>query len=361
MSTTIWIYEVKYTYKKVMENQNNEFKTYIDRGAQRIGKELGRILADFKSGFETQGLEKELTTFIESVSGGKMLRGPLLLLGYDLFHVRPNQEIFKIAAAFEILHSSILIHDDVIDKSTKRRGKDSVYHALGGGHLGVSQAICLGDLGILLAFEIVSNTKLPASQKNEIISIIAKSVLNTALGEMLDIKPAKSQIDVDEVIRIYRLKTASYSTIAPLIAGASLAGAAEKQKALLKKFGEKLGIAFQIKDDILGSFGSEKTIGKSKKSDIQEGKNTILRVLSEKQADERRKRTLDRVFGKKISDSEFSQILNIFKESGALSLATEKANKLVSEAKDLIPKITKDREFMNILTRLAEFVVKREK
>ena len=248
------------------------FEVYLKDSAQKIDEELDLILAGFLK--EAKETDKKLLplalAFLNACKGGKRIRGTLVRLGYELASshliahlpgenkVTPGahlEGVIRVAAAYEILHASVLIHDDIIDQGPVRRGKPSLYAALGGNHYGISQAISLGDMGFFLAMKIITETAFADSEKNSALVWLNKIMIDTATGEMLDIEEGADPLTV------MRLKTARYTFCGPLILGAILAGTshlpgvkAHLEGVFLSKlgeFGESLGIAYQIKDDLL--------------------------------------------------------------------------------------------------------------
>lgn len=224
-----------------------DFAEYLKSAAKQIDQEVVKIFAEQLK--EAEKTDKKLVpllkAFAKSCHGGKRIRGALVILGYMIGKQatgnRP-EEIIKIAAAYEIAHSAILAHDDIIDQSIMRRDQPSLYQVLGGNHYGISQAITLADYGFFLSFKIIANTKAAA--------IFSKIMMDTAFGQMLELKKANPLL-------VMKLKTACYTIAGPLQIGATLAGSNQKLMKSLGFFGEALGIAYQIKDDILdGDAGS---------------------------------------------------------------------------------------------------------
>jgi len=217
-----------------------KFKTYLQENAQKIEQELDHILSQFL--VETKKISPKLLPLIEeftnSCQGGKRIRGVLVNLGYELARGK-GREIVSIGAALEILHTAILAHDDIVDKNPTRRGKASLYT-----RVGIDQAINLGDLGFFLAIKIISESNFPEIAKNEALQLFSKVMIDTAAGQILD-------LEKDDPLIVARLKTAQYTISGPLILGSLLGGADEQLIRTLREFGENLGIAFQIKDDIL--------------------------------------------------------------------------------------------------------------
>lgn len=223
----------------------------LDKILDELRKEVGKI---------SPNLLPLINKFIESCQGGKRLRGKLVILGYEIGQVHLEGakahlrgEILKIAAAYEIMHSAILAHDDIIDQSPTRRGQPSLYKSVG-----MEQAITLADLGFFLAIKIISEAKFPEKAKNEALKLFSQTMVDTAIGQMLDIQKSLPALSVRQAggrqgdpLLIMQLKTAKYTVAGPLQLGAMLGGAKEELIRELGEFGESLGVAFQIKDDIL--------------------------------------------------------------------------------------------------------------
>ncbi len=256
-----------------------EFQNYLKNNAQQIEKKLEKILSDFLNDTKQTNLAllpfaKE---FIKSCKGGKRIRGVLVKLGYEVgrfdyslpstveVRSRKSEDILKISAAFEILHTSLLIHDDIIDQSPKRRGIPSLFKALGGNHYGISQAITLGDIGLYLPLKIILETRFEDKYKLKALKHFSQILINTGWGQVMDVSPKSRD---KAFIDLY--KTAKYTISGPMQIGAILAGADDKLIKNLSEFGDNLGIAFQIKDDILDLEGgsikeAEKYASKAKK------------------------------------------------------------------------------------------------
>ncbi len=298
------------------------------------------------------------------MSGGKALRGTLVKLGYQLTGEPENRAILTPAAAFEILHAGLLVHDDIIDKSPLRRGHPSLHEALGGDHYGQSQALCLGDVSFFLATKLLADSKFQAEAKNRALSLFSQIILDTIGGQMLDIKlssPYEAR-RAEDIILMQKLKTATYTIVGPLQAGAVLGGATDASLAILKQFGENVGLAFQIQDDILGVFGQEAVTGKDATSDITENKTTLLITYALAHAAPAQRQILTATYGQgKITPEQHQAIRQIFEDSGARAHSQAQAKTYVREAKALVPKLTADPYLKTLLTGLADFTISRQK
>ncbi len=334
------------------------FNDFLDSTAPKIESELKKILAENPEEQETS-LTNLFKSFSDANFGGKFLRGVLVILGYTLSNGPDNKDIYKAASALEILHTSLLAHDDIIDKSLIRRGKKSLYAALGGDHDGVSQAICLGDFGFFLSVKLISGTDFKPEFKIKTISLLSEILSQTLQGEMLDIKLAKDKsYKIESSLNIALLKTAKYSLSGPLTIGAILAGASDNLIKKLTEIGDKLGVAYQIQDDILGVFGEFSQTGKSSASDISEGKATLLISEALKKSNPKQKQILKNLYGKsQINESEVEEVKNIFIQTGGLEFAEIKKVEYATQAQKMIEGLEK-REF---LTGLIDLLIKRKK
>ncbi|MBP2414213.1 geranylgeranyl diphosphate synthase type II [Arthrobacter stackebrandtii] len=240
---------------------------------------------------------------LASLEGGKLTRPRLVRLGYDAFAPQRRQEqpaekrVVLLGCAFELLHTSLLMHDDVIDRDFTRRGRPTLSaqyrdDALAAGqsrpdadHAGHSAAIIAGDLLLAASIAVALRAGASLDHAGAIERSFQLAIHNAGAGELedllysLDHSPAK----VQDVLRMEGLKTASYSFRFPLQTGALLAGASPAQAAALADIGGQLGVAYQLIDDVLGTFGDPGKTGKSVDSDLREGKSTILTALAAEQ------------------------------------------------------------------------------
>lgn len=342
------------------------FSNYLSQNLPAVEDQVTALLIKWQQ--ETSGdspLLNELTQeLVTSSAGGKRLRAILIKLGYEIFGGRSNREIIRIGAAFEIFQTAILIHDDIIDQSPTRRGRPTVYRALGGDHYAVSQAICIGDSGLFLAIRTILQTNFSPAIISRAAALFCQIMLDTTTGQMLDVllpNDRKTQT-VKNVLDIFRLKTARYTVTGPLQLGAVLAGADNQTLTLLQNFGDNLGIAFQIQDDILGVFGSEEITGKSTQSDIEEGKITLLYLYALEHTTPSDKQFLLSHYGQRnINKSQVEHIRKIIMESGSLEHSRQQASTYANRATALIPQLTSDPHFQQLLTEMADLLINRQK
>jgi len=236
-------------------------------------------------------------------AGGKRFRSYMTLLTHQAYSDIPYQTVIPAAAAQELLHLAMLIHDDIIDRDDIRYGVKNIqaqYLDLYASHLpdiderrhyAQSSALLAGDLLISEAFVLVTQASVSASTVLAAQQLLGTAIFQVIGGELIDTEAAfKGDAAIHPLI-IAEQKTASYSFVSPFLMGATLAEADNEQKAILKQLGTQLGIAYQIRDDIMGVFGNETITGKSTEGDIREGKRTLLieefyRTASPAQQDE---------------------------------------------------------------------------
>jgi len=228
---------------------------------------------------------EELRAFVE---GGKRIRPVLLLLGFEAAGGHTRSAVHGPALALELLHTCALAHDDVIDRAPERRGRPSVHHGFAARHraagwsgdplgYGEAVAILIGDLAFVQADELFLSARVP--DRALLAALRRFTVLReeVMVGQYLDLQAATSRAtDRDLALTVATLKSGRYSVARPLEIGAELAGADEAFLEGLRAFGDPLGRAFQVQDDLLGVFGEQETTGKSASSDLAEGKRTLL-------------------------------------------------------------------------------------
>ena len=244
-------------------------------------------------------LEKKLSPFATS---GKNMRGLLVMLSAS----KKDINTLYLAGALELLHTSFLIHDDIMDQDEKRRGRDSIYiqykkelKTENNLHYGISQAVSFGDISIFLAFDLLNKINNPNLQK--IKSFFIEESISVGLGQMQDVFFGfeKKDPDLNTILDIYKFKTARYSISLPLALGYLTNQNIDKK--ILRNIisaGEFLGIAFQMKDDYLGIWGDTNNTGKGVLKDVNKNKKTIIKFLLLKEVNKKEKIFIDNIFGK---------------------------------------------------------------
>lgn len=293
--------------------------------------------------------------------GGKRVRGYLVKLGQLLFG-KDDDSYIELATALEIFQTAILIHDDVIDEADKRRELDTI-NSKYKGHLGISKAICIGDLGFFLSYDIINNMDIDSKVKEKILKIYSKTLYNTVNGEIIDVELPLESLDYHKnmseniIYDIYINKTAWYTIIGPILIGAVSAGINDDDRKKLVDMGINLGIAFQIKDDLLGLYSDTNTMGKTL-NDIKENKQTIIYKYAIDHANDVELEIINKYYGKNIDEEKTNELLDLFEVLGA----KKEAERLVEEYTNKGIEIINDMDIENKeeFISFANYLLKRE-
>jgi len=344
-------------------------------------------LADFKNKIDPlikkyleDKIEKYQKIFPESIllidqvkdltlRGGDRIRPALFYYGFKLIkdpNTLEKKELLRLSTAFETFHSFALIHDDIIDNGILRRGKKTVnkyFDDYFGSNLGDRLAILSGDMAEIFCQEIFQS-RMFGNNFAQALAIFIQMKEETIIGEYMDtVYPLLKKFpDVHKIKKVLCFKSAYYSVQKPLVIGALLAGANESQTKMLSLIGEDLGLAFQIRDDILGIFGKQELTGKSVLSDIIEGKRTLLIMQTlQRLAKKKDKIRLQKLLGKKdILSKDVLWIKKIIKDSGALNYCQKECGRLVTDAKSKLEKNQFDQEAKTFLIELSDFIIQRK-
>lgn len=237
---------------------------------------------------------------------GKLIRGSLVLFSSEMFGTNASKDTIKAAAAIEIIHSSLLVHDDIMDNDSLRRGQPSMHKQfetiaksqkhISPPQIGVSLALCAGDVGFFLAWEILG--KLQNPRFHDVLQKIGREISLVAIAQMQDVAPyANITLTEKDILHKYQYKTGRYSFSLPLAVGAILADQSPPIIRKIELLGEHLGIIFQLSDDMLGLFGTSEQTGKIIGSDVKENKQTLYKALLFQKASPEEIKKLNRLFG----------------------------------------------------------------
>ncbi|OAN38465.1 polyprenyl synthetase family protein [Microbacterium sp. H83] len=252
--------------------------------------------------------------------GGKRLRARFCHAGWQAVarhHDRRAAEsdaLWDVCAALEIFQSAALVHDDLIDNSDTRRGRPAAHRALEGAHrasqwsgdaaaFGRSSAILLGDLLVAWSDDLLEDAIAPLPHAAGVRREYARMRRDVTVGQFLDIAEESAwsvnaaDSHVDRALRVVSLKSARYSIEQPLVLGAAVADADAEQQRALRRFGHPVGMAFQLRDDVLGVFGDAAVTGKPAGDDLREGKRTVLVALTRQTLDTSARNLFDELLG----------------------------------------------------------------
>ena len=344
-----------------------EAKKYLKNYAQKADLVLDDFFAEKKKSAKIISpiAAEMIERYRKFMIGGKKLRGAEIKLGYELCDKRAGKEVIKASTSIEIIHSFLLMHDDVMDQDNLRRGEPTIHKQYEIGHtphFGLSMAVDTGDLGMFLAYEMLINTRFPLKNKVAAWKILNDTIIEVAYGQALDMAyESRKKVTEEDVLRVHTHKTATYTVTAPLQIGAVLGGASKQKLLAIEKFGLPVGIAFQLRDDELGMFSDEKTLGKPADSDLKEGKNTLLFVKALELGGTEQKKFVKYAHGNpNLKLKEVEKVRNIIIDSGSLAYSQKLSRKLVEKGKKFVPQITKDPKLQDTLYNLADFIIERE-
>lgn len=261
-----------------------------------VERELRALLSRAASPAGAYGVElaRLWTLAARQVQDGKLLRPLLLLQTYDALR-EPGRngtdraEVVRIAAAVEALHYAFLLHDDVIDGDVIRRGRLNLIGELARGvrdearpggaeHWAHAGGILAGDLMLTAAHHAFARADIPAEPRSRLLDLLQHTIFETTAGELCDVGLSDGVLepDLDAVLSMTRRKTAGYSFELPLRAAVILAGGTADLEHRMSAAGAHLGLAYQLQDDVLSTFGDPAVHGKDPFSDLREGKETAI-------------------------------------------------------------------------------------
>jgi geranylgeranyl diphosphate synthase type I len=353
-------------FKQELQNDKEQIDRYItDESAKLlhdVNQEYGERYSDV------------LAAYLDVLGrGGKRLRGVLAKRAFEYFGGADEHVALEAALVIEMLHDYLLVVDDIEDDSDLRRGKPSAhklletYHEqnqLAGNrrHYGLSQTINAAMAGQNLA--LLRVTKLPVSDSFKVNALahLNDFLTKTDFGQLGDFNNEAFKTDQEnDVVQVLRLKTAYYTFCMPVYFGAALAGA-PKISAKLNDYLINTGTCFQLYDDIIGTFGDTAKTGKSNRSDIIEGKRTLLVIYALEAANDQQKAVLTNALGNKnLTDAEFSAVQAVLRDTGALERCQKEARSLVKRANQSVRESGLDSEAVAFFEALASYVLEHTK
>lgn len=318
-----------------------------------------KSLSEYKAAFETYLKANEFQQAPQALYepnnyilqlGGKRLRPCLVLLACELFGTDFNKAL-PAALSIEYFHNFSLIHDDIMDAADLRRGKPTVHKKYN-----TNDAILSGDVLLVFAYQHLQNYD--AELMKKLMSIFSKTAIEVCEGQSDDTS-FEQRNDVTEVeyIEMIRNKTAVLLA-ASLKIGALIGGASEKEAQLLYEYGESLGVAFQIQDDILDTYGDEK-VGKLIGGDIVQNKKTLLLIKAAEHSRTNKDEQLDNWLTKVDFDNstKIEAVKSIFEQYNVLDYALAERNRYVDKALSALQQINQD---SSALVGLVDALVKRD-
>ncbi|MBO5578832.1 MAG: polyprenyl synthetase family protein [Prevotella sp.] len=287
--------------------------------------------------------------------GGKRIRPVLMLMAYNLYKDQP-EDILMPACGLETYHNYTLLHDDLMDNADLRRGHETVHK-----RWDANTAILSGDSMLVLAYQRMA--QVPMDKLAPVLDCFTETALEIGEGQEYDMDfETRSDVKEEEYIEMIRLKTSVLLACATKI-GAILADAPEEDVKYLYKFGEQLGLAFQLQDDLLDVYGDPKVFGKAIGGDITSNKKTYMLINAYNRADEKQRAELVRwieapTFNR---DVKVAAVTRLYDEIGIRQLCEEKINYYFDQAAQYLTKVGVAEERKQSLRQYMDELLHRNK
>lgn len=286
--------------------------------------------------------------------GGKRIRPVLMLMAYNLYHEDPER-IMEQAIGLETYHNFTLLHDDVMDNADMRRGHETVHKKWN-----ANQAILSGDTMLLQAFQRIEACDV--EKLSEVFQVFMETALEIGEGQQLDVEfETRNDVREEEYIEMIRLKTSVLLACALKI-GAILAGAPKEDSDNLYRFGECIGLAFQLQDDLLDVYGDPKVFGKNIGGDITSNKKTYMLINAVNRADDAQRRELMGWIERQTFDREekVKAVTALYDAIGIRQLCEQKMERYYEEAQQYMAKVSVAEDRKAILKAYAAAMMKRK-
>jgi geranylgeranyl diphosphate synthase type I len=333
---------------------NDSLERYFDRALKEVNdKEMFKIVNQLKD---------------YTMKGGKRVRPLLIVSAYRMFGGK-GDEIYDAAISIELSQSFFLIHDDIMDRSDLRRGFKSFHRKIEDmlgdikdkEHMAESLAIVAGDLAVDYSFDALMKSNFAVDLKLRAMEELIEIIKITGYGEGLDMySSAGVKLSAQDLIRLHLRKTAKYTLEGPLLMGAFLAGRTDNLHPM-KAYGNLVGLAFQLHDDVIGLYGTQEVIGKPPKSDVNEGKQTLLMIKAMERSTKMERKFIEKCLTVgNINDDDFEKLKKLVKDKDSLDYSRWLIRKFVSSGKEYIEKLDGKMENKEFLKWFADYLVSRK-
>ena len=355
---------------------------------EAVSQRLDKFLSEQLSYASALGPEAESLTRAgaSALRGGKRLRARFCLAGWRAVGAldAPSAAVFDepalaVATSLEVFHAAALVHDDIMDRSDTRRGRPAAHRRFESLHeesgwtgdrslYGTNSALLLGDLLLALSDSVFDEglALLEPARARIVRQEFHAMRLDVTAGQYLDVHEETAWPSIDEAEHLVRaqrvivFKSAKYSIEAPLVIGALVAGASDSQLDGLRSFGLPLGVAYQLRDDLLGVFGDPAVTGKPAGDDLREGKRTVLIASARKSLGAGPRQLLDELLGDPDLDEGQVQMLRAtLTESGAVAAVERSIDRHVQRAKSALEATPLSPSAREQLLSLADTVSRR--
>jgi geranylgeranyl diphosphate synthase type II len=313
------------------------------------------LVVNFNKGFDTNHFPASPASLYEPSEyflsiGGKRIRPVLCLLGNELFN-EIHEDAYQLANAVELFHNFSLVHDDMMDDASLRRGKATVHTKYDS-----NTALLVGDVMLIRAYEYLQ--KIQSAHLSKILQLFNTTAKEVCEGQQLDMDYSKMEkVSMDEYIYMITLKT-SVLLAASLEMGAIIGGASASNCKHLYEFGKNIGIAFQVQDDYLDAFGDAAIFGKEPGGDIKQNKKTFLLIHALEVANKNQKNELEALL-KSNDEDKVEKVLTIFKQCEVDTWAEALKAKYLKQAFEHLETIAVTSDRKKPLIELANYLMNR--
>lgn len=317
--------------------------------------------AQHAHGHEARTADVELVDEIFALTqrGGKRLRPALAYAASRAVGGEPSMDsVAELGCSLELLQTYLLIHDDWMDRDESRRGGPSVHRVFADRHrdehLGAALAVLAGDLACTFAWELFWQTPFAKSSQRSAMQLFGEMQEEVVLGQYMDL------VRHPDVWKVEDLKTGSYTVRGPVRLGAMLGGGTDAQQATLEQYARPLGVLFQLRDDMLGTFGSEAQTGKPTGNDVREGKRTSLIRFAENHMGEESLRVLRTIVGNAhATDEQIEHVKAMLDECGAVAWVESSIEQLLHKSCAALDPGRLREDGIAMLRQAAELIARR--
>lgn len=353
-----------------------KLQTYLEETKHLIDDALVDFFLQRKKLFTV--IDPTLVELLDAVTAqtlrsGKRIRPFLARIGYELAGGSDLDKITQLGVSLELLHQYFMVHDDIVDRDEKRYGADSLHVAYqkkfaeryhqNDSHLGLSLGLIGGDLLQTLSSQALMEVSCPEVTKQLLTQKMLDTIYETTAGWQIhffmNYEPV-AQVDAALFLKGMELVSARYTFEAPLMMGMLLASGPDYSDSL-KKYAYHTGMAFQIRDDLLGMFGDTNIIGKPVGNDYREGKKTLLVLHTYQNSTNEQKLFIENTLGKDIDQSTLLQVLKLMKETGALDHSNSIAHQHILKAKEALLSLPQTSSQTQLLSELSDWVLQRDR
>lgn len=298
----------------------------------------------------------------------KRLRSSFVHYAYLLGDTEVDERIWNVAVSLELVHTALLMHDDLMDQDIVRRGKPTTheYFKNGDTHYGNAMAVNVGDVVLCAGFQLLHESGFSGKPLSDAMSKMLRGITNTAFGQAYDVtlEKLKHEWTEDDVVAMHKAKTSVYTYENPLFIGAYLANLPSGAYSILHDYAMDGGVAFQMQDDILGVFGDTEKTGKSANSDLLQGKATLLIMKVFHEGSPSQVQALEKVWGKREAvQAQIDDAKQAIIDSGSLEYSSKVSRELAGRAAQYAENLHRlhlNPDSIEYIQGIAQYMVERQ-